>query len=118
MFRLSRLKKSFQYSLRGLSVTWKEQQNFRIQTYVAVLVFFFAWWFRVTRVEFFFLTLVAIFVLVLELLNTIFERFVDFFAPRYSNAARAVKDIMAAAVLVASFGAAAIGTFIFWPYLF
>ena len=116
MIHWTRFKKSIQYALHGLSLAW-EEQNFRIQTGAAILVLFFAWFFRVTRTEIFFLLLVSLIVLVLELVNTIFERFTDFFSPRYSTAARAVKDLMAAAVLVSSLGALAIGVIIFWPYL-
>ena len=112
-----RFTRSMRYALHGLSIAWGEQ-NFRIQTSCLLVVLMFAAFFRVSRTEWLFLLLVSILVLVLELVNTIFEQFTDFFSPRYSEMARAVKDIMAAAVFVASVGAVAVGALIFGPHVF
>jgi diacylglycerol kinase len=56
-------------------------------------------------------------VLVLELINSIFERLVDTFKPRIHPVVGEIKDIMAATVLLASVTAAAIGLVIFLPKL-
>lgn len=118
MFNASRLIQSFRYALRGLIIVWREEQNFRVQSFSAIVALALAWYFHITRTEWFFLVLVSLIVLVLELLNTIFERFTDFFSPRLQHIAATVKDLMAAAVLLASLGALVIGVLIFWPYLF
>lgn len=108
--------RSFQYAFRGLCIAWGEY-NFRIQVVSAFVVMLIASLVGITRTEWLFIILVSVVVLVLELLNTIFEQLTDFFSPRFSETARAVKDGMAAAVLVASIGAVAIGAFIFIPYI-
>lgn len=118
MFHYHRLLQSFRYAWRGLVMVWREEQNFRVQSFSAVVALLLAYAFRITRTELFFLVLVSMIVLVLELLNTIFERFTDFFSPRLQHIAATVKDVMAAAVLMASVGALVIGVLIFWPYLF
>lgn len=118
MLKISRFIQSFRYALRGLLVVWREEQNFRVQTISAGVALLLAFYFRITRTELFFLVLVSMLVLMLELLNTIFERFTDFFSPRFQHIAATVKDIMAAAVLLASVGAFIIGVLIFWPYVF
>ncbi|MDO8581486.1 MAG: diacylglycerol kinase family protein [bacterium] len=118
MFSHFRLLQSFRYALRGLIMVWREEQNFRVQSFSAVAAFALAWYFHITRTEWFFLVLVSLIVLVLELLNTIFERFTDFFSPRLQHIAATIKDVMAAAVLMASLGAFVIGVLIFWPYIF
>jgi diacylglycerol kinase len=56
-------------------------------------------------------------VLVLELMNSIFERMVDILKPRIHHYVEDIKDIMAGTVLVASLGSALIGLLIFWPYI-
>lgn len=99
-------------------MVWREEQNFRVQSFAALAALLLALYFHVTRTEIFFLVLVCMVVLVLELLNTIFERFTDFFSPRFHDIAATVKDVMAASVLLASLGASIIGILIFWPYLF
>ena len=42
----------------------------------------------------------------------------DFLHPAHHEEVRVIKDLMAAIVLIASFGAAIIGLMIFWPYFF
>ncbi len=56
-------------------------------------------------------------VLVLELLNTGIERLIDLLKPRLDDYVKDVKDVMAAAVLLASFFAVVIGIVIFWPHI-
>jgi hypothetical protein len=54
---------------------------------------------------------------VAEAFNTVFEIVVDIASPQYSYAARRAKDIAAAAVLIASLGAVALGLVILGPPL-
>jgi len=74
-------------------------------------------YFRVKPWETVALVLVIVSVLVLELLNTIFEHLSDILKPRLHHYINIIKDLMAAAVLLASLGAIVVGLIIFWPYL-
>lgn len=56
-------------------------------------------------------------VLILELINTVFEYLTDLVNPKLQPAARVVKDTMAGAVFLASLFAVVVGGVIFWPYL-
>ncbi len=56
-------------------------------------------------------------VLALELMNTAFERFLDFLNPEHDERIKKIKDVLAAIVLVVSCGAAIIGAIIFFPHL-
>lgn len=56
-------------------------------------------------------------VLGLELVNSALERFLDFLKPEYDERVRAIKDVMAAIVFLAVFGAAIVGFLIFWPHV-
>ena len=56
-------------------------------------------------------------VLVLELINSVFERISDGLKPRLHPMVKDIKDIMAGAVFLSSLVAAIIGILIFWPYL-
>ena len=71
----------------------------------------------VTRMEAMILTVVISSVLVLELLNTVLEKFIDVLKPRVHYFIEIMKDLMAAAVLVAAVAAFVVGLFIFLPYL-
>ncbi len=117
MMNWKQLRKSFLFAGRGLMIAWKEEQNFRIQICVAFFVIFFMFVFRVSRQESVILVFVIFSVLVLELLNSIFERFLDLLKPRLHRYVEVIKDAMAAAVLLAACGSLIIGALIFWPYI-
>lgn len=73
--------------------------------------------FQVRALEAVALTLVIIAVLVLEIVNTVVEKFIDLLKPRMHHYSGAIKDMMAAAVLLAAIGAVVIGVLIFYPYV-
>ncbi|MFA4845570.1 MAG: diacylglycerol kinase family protein [Patescibacteria group bacterium] len=117
MIKLRRLAKSFKHAVHGVTVVFRTEQNFRIQVAVAVLVILSALWFRVRYEEWIILIFLIGAVLVLELVNSILERIVDTFKPRIHPVVKDIKDIMAAAVLIASLIALLVGVTIFYPHI-
>jgi len=115
MFSLRKLARSFSHATRGFKCVFREQ-NFRIQIAFAIIVVFFILFFRLKIWETVVLVMMVTLVLVLEIINSIFERIVDILEPRVHPYAKAIKDMMATAVLIASLGAAFVGIVIFWPY--
>lgn len=111
------LVKSFQYAIKGFWYVFKNEQSFRIHLLATAIVLLLMIYFRVKLWDAVILFLVIIIVLVLELINTIFEKMVDILKPRIHFYAEIIKDIMAATVLVASIGALIIGILIFAPYI-
>ncbi len=108
---------SIKHACRGLLFVWKREQNFRMQCFIAIIVLLFAYVFRISRSDSIVLFLLILLVLLLEIINSVFEQFVDIVKPRMHDHVGLVKDIMASAVLCASIGAASIGTIIFFPYV-
>jgi diacylglycerol kinase len=117
MFRFSQFLRSFRYALRGLYIVWREEQSFRVQIFAALLIFILALLLKVKNYELLVLVMISTFVLVLEVLNSILERIVDALRPRINIFVEAIKDMMAAAVLLASVSSVIIGILIFWPYI-
>lgn len=117
MFSLKRLIRSFRYAGRGLIRVFREEQSFRVQTTAGLLVLILALLFHVKIWEAVALLLVIMMVLVLELINSVFERVVDVLKPRMHPYVETVKDIMAAVVLISSVGAILIGFLILGPYV-
>lgn len=109
--------RSFGYALKGLGLIFKEEQSFRAQAAAAVVVVAVMFVLPVKNWEKVALILVISWVLVLELINSILERIVDILKPRVHLGVESVKDIMASAVLIASFTALIIGLIIFIPYV-
>lgn len=109
--------RSFGYAIKGLVLIFKEEQSFRAQAAAAVVVVVIMFVLPVKNWEKVALILVISWVLVLELINSILERLVDILSPRVHLGVEAIKDIMAAAVFIASLTALIIGLLIFIPYV-
>lgn len=114
---MKRFWRSLGYARQGLIYIWQHEQNFRIQVVIAGLVLLAMLVVRVTSAEAIVLIMMIIFVLVLEIANTIFETLIDFLKPRLHSYVQLIKDMMAAAVLLAAVGSAIIAIMIFVPYL-
>ena len=113
----SRFSKSWQDAFRGVLFVFRHEQNFRIQILVGFITFAFGFWLRLRAAEFIIIALLVLLVLILEFLNTALEKFLDLVKPRLHYHVEVIKDVMAAAVLLASFGSVIIGLFIFIPHL-
>ena len=109
---------SVRYAVEGLRYIWQHEQNFRTQVTVGAIALLAGLLLGLTREAWIVLILTAGTVLILEILNTTLERLTDLAQPRLHHYAKAMKDMMAAAVLLASLGALVIGVLIFWPYVF
>ncbi|MCX6714591.1 MAG: diacylglycerol kinase family protein [Candidatus Uhrbacteria bacterium] len=117
MIAWKQLQKSFGYATNGLSTVFRSEQSFRLQSIVALCVVVLAMYFRIPHLEFIILLLLIAAVLILELVNSIFERMLDAFKPRLHPIVKEAKDMMAAAVLLMSLFAFVIGILIFLPYV-
>lgn len=109
--------KSLRFAASGLKQTFQREQNFRLQVLVAAAVLVLIAVLPLTRTEAALLVLVATSVLVLELVNTIVEALLDLLQPRLHHYAGMIKDLMAAAVFLASLGALLVGTIVLLPHL-
>lgn len=115
---IKQLGKSFSYAWQGFVLVFRSEQNFRLQLIIGLIAVIVAMVFDFPAWKMIVLIWVIIIVLVLELINSIFERLMDAFHPRVHGIVREMKDIMAATVLLASFGAVIIGLMLFWRSLF
>ena len=117
MIKIKRLFKSFKYAVKGIKKVFKEEQNFRIQSFVGVIVVLLGLYFNINNTEWMFLICIIILVLLMEIANSGAERITDVLQPRINSYVKEIKDIMAGAVLVSSIGAIVIGMIIFLPYI-
>jgi diacylglycerol kinase len=112
---MNNLIKRFGFAWNGLKIVASGQQNFRIHILAAMAAMGAGFILRLTSTEWC-LIIVAIFlVMAMESMNTAVEKMVDFISPGYHEQAGQVKDIAAAAVLLAAIGAAVTGMIIFLP---
>ncbi|MFH1291900.1 MAG: diacylglycerol kinase [bacterium] len=117
MFSIKRLLKSFKSAGRGIVYVFENEQNFRIQIFVGILVMTMAVGFPLRTWEMILMILLILMVLIMEILNTALEKLNDLLKPRLHHYVYVVKDIMAGGVLLTSLVALLIGLIIFIPYL-
>ncbi|MDO8259936.1 MAG: diacylglycerol kinase family protein [Candidatus Magasanikbacteria bacterium] len=110
--------KSFQYALRGLAKVFREEQNLRVQTLAGLVASGLAAYFSISLIEWCILLIAIMTVLLMEIANSAVERVTDVLKPRINNYVKEIKDIMAAAVMLASVFAVIIGAIIFLPHIF
>ena len=110
---ITRLFKSFNYAFRGLVKTWHEEQNLQIHTVIAIIVVLFGAILKISINEWLIPIITITLVILMEIVNSAVERVTDILKPRIHGYVKEIKDIMAAAVLLASISAVIVGLIIF-----
>lgn len=115
--RKKKLSNGFKAAFEGFRETLVFERVFRVMLIITLIVIGAMLYFPTSRLEKVVLLASVFAVLVLELINSVVERIMNFLSPEYSEQARIVKDLMAAIVLLASIGAVVIGIMIFLPHI-
>ena len=116
-FSISDRLQSFIFAFRGLGCVIRCQHNFIIHLVIAFIVVIAGLTCRLNAAEWCLIIFCISLVFSLEVINTAIEKLVDFISPGYQEQAGMVKDIAAAAVLIAALGSVIIGSIIFIPKL-
>ncbi len=107
--------KSFEYAFAGIKSFFYSQHNAWIHLLATAVVLFLAIVFHVSNAEAMALTGAVGFVWVSELFNTAIEKIMDFISVERNPKIKLIKDISAAAVLVAAITALVVGCIVFIP---
>ena len=110
--------KSFGYAFNGLRKAWTDQRNLRIHCWVMLLAVALGFYFKIRPWEWCTIILIGALVITLELVNSAIENLTDLVTREQNPLVEKVKDISAAAVLVAAGSSIIIGIVIFAKYLF
>ena len=108
---------SFRTAWKGLGTVLIQEPSFKYMLIVALIIIGAMLYFPTSRTEKAVLLAMIFSVLILELINSVMERFLDFLQPAADPRVRKIKDLLAAVVLLISLGAVIIGFLIFWPHL-
>ncbi len=109
--------RSLKHALEGLRYVALREQSFRLQILAAAVVLGAVIFLDLAVWQKILLILLVCAVLVLEVINSIFERIADALKPRLSPVVKEVKDMMAGAVLLTAITSVVVAAMIFWPYL-
>jgi diacylglycerol kinase len=105
--------KSFQHAFRGLFYILQYERNARVHLLIMIAVIFASFALHLSAIELVAVAFSIVIVFVAEILNSAIEELADMICPEEHDRIRHVKDITAAAVLVAAAAASIIGLVIF-----
>ena len=107
--------KSFRYAIAGIREFIRREHNARIHLLITLVVMGVACWLGVSKGEAVSLALVIGLVWITEMRNTCVERMADLITQEQHIGIKFIKDLAAAAVLVAAITAVIVGLIIFIP---
>lgn len=114
-FSLRARLRSFRYAFEGLNTFFATQHNAIIHLLITIMVFIAAVFFNVSKGETLAIILVVTLVWTAELFNTAIEKLADTVSKEFHPGIKFIKDVSAAAVLIAAAGAFITGLVIFLP---
>ncbi len=109
--------KNLKYAVNGLRIAWREEMSFRVQVGWGVATIALAALLRFSAMEFLLVFFMIGFVLAAEALNTALEELCDKFQPEHDPHIAKIKDLAAAAVLMAAITAFVVGCILFIPHI-
>ena len=109
--------KPFRDAYNGIGILLRSERNFQIHLAAFVLAIGAGFYFDIRLKEFGTILLVSALVFSLEGINTAIEKLCDEVTEERKESIRVIKDISAAAVLIAAIFSIIIGIIIFLPYL-
>lgn len=110
--------KGFIYAWNGIRYAFRSQVNFRFHTGAIVCVVIAGIYYKLSVIEWLWIGLAIMVVLMSELFNTAIETLLDILCPEYNKQVGLAKDLASAAVLVAAIFAFITGIVIFIPKIF
>jgi len=113
-FSFKKLLDSIYYSFQGIRYSFS-QQSFFLMFLVAIGTLIFSFWLQISYFEWLVIIFLIGFILSLEILNTVFERTLDFLEPYISDKVKLIKDLIAGAVFMACLTSIILGFIIFFP---
>jgi diacylglycerol kinase len=113
---LTKIYHSFLFAWNGFQTTWREEQNFRVELLIGIIVVFFILFFKFSFIESAFSIIAITIVLTAEIINTAVEDLCNKVEPQHDSIIGKIKDTMAGFVFVACFGAFIIGLLVFYNH--
>ncbi|WP_165044485.1 diacylglycerol kinase family protein [Dysgonomonas sp. ZJ709] len=117
-FSVRKRLRSFRYAFDGLRILFREEHNARIHLVVSICVILMGVVFNISVAEWLAICILIGLVFSLEIINSAIENLCDYISPQRHDIIKKVKDMAAAAVLVATIMSVVCGLIIFVPKLY
>ncbi|KAF2955558.1 diacylglycerol kinase family protein [Marinitoga sp. 38H-ov] len=115
---MRKFSKSLSYAIKGLFEVFKTQRNFKIQTVFALIALTLSFILNLEESQILWISLSITMVLILETINTLVEKIMDLIHPQYNPIVGVIKDLGAAAVLIAATFSIVVAVVIFGGKIF
>lgn len=106
---------SFKYAISGLAIFFKTERNAKIHGLATIMAIALGLYYKINATEWIAIVFAIAMVIVTELINTAIEKLADFVSPSQDEKIKTIKDIAAAAVLLAAISAFVIALIVFTP---
>lgn len=106
---------SFKYAINGFKQVLKTEANMQIHLVISLLAIFLSFVFSLSITELSLILICIAMVWSFEIINTVVEKYLDFYHPERNNKVGILKDMSAGAVLVVSLFSFVVGLLIFIP---
>src|SRR5574344_977821 len=106
---------SFKYAINGICEAYRDEQNLRVHSIMAILVLLLGVILKISKIEYIVCLILIGLVLMAEFFNTAIENLVDLVTLENNPYAKIAKDTAAAGVLVFALISGTIGLIIFLP---
>lgn len=103
---------AFKKAFSGIWYAIRTQKNVKIQLLIAVILNILCFLFKVTAIEYMFISLSIMLVIITEVINTAIETTVNLYTDKYHELAKIAKDVSAGAVVLAALNGIIIATVI------
>jgi len=114
---LNKLIRSAVYAFRGLWYGFYTRKNLSVFLVVGVILAVLLICLGTTKIRFAVILFSWVLVIIVEVINTAMEKFVDIYSPGYHRGLGLVKDIMSGAVFLSIINASAISVILMWDPL-
>ena len=114
-FSILKRLKSFTFAFNGLKILVQEEHNSWIHIAITICVIIAGFLLQISPVEWIAVVLCIGLVFGLELVNSAIENMADFISPQKNEMIGKVKDLSAAAVLIAAICSVIVGMIVFLP---
>jgi diacylglycerol kinase len=114
---MTRFFRSLGFAGSGLVQLLKQERNFQLHVAAFIVVIAAGIFFGITKLEWLVILLISAVVMGLEAMNTAIEKLCDLYSTETHAGIKKIKDISAAAVLIAAVFALCIAVVVFLPYV-
>ncbi len=109
---------SFKFAFEGLLHAFLREPNFRVQLLIVTFSIILGKFYQITKIEWSLIVISSGFLLFMELTNTVIEEIMDRFMKQLDEGVKVIKDVSAAAVLMAALTFLVNFLLIFGPKIF